>query len=855
MSTPSCSRCHTGHPTYGVDGLCHRCLSAAVSLASTPMPRSLFDEPLSDPEPSRFQPGDHCGLYRIVRLIGRGATGEVYEAEHTDNGRRLALKVLHRRLRRSADRVRFLAEGRAAAAAADPNRVYVFEAVEIAGLPLLAMELVPGETLAAHVRRLGPLQPQTAVAQIQQVIDGLEAGYLAGVLHRDIKPGNCFLDAHGQVKVGDFGLATIAARPRDEAAPADAALFVGGTPEFAAPEQLTGDRTDLRSDIYAVGATLFFLLTGRPPFAHPEITHLVEQVTTQPISWPEYPQVPAGLRAAVNRCLAKNPAERFVDYAELRSALHPFSPDAEEPATLARRAMALALDTLVLLPLLGPIVALLVGSGVGRSLLDLALIATILLALYRTIAIATRGATVGMRLLGLRVTAGAGEPPPWPAAALRGSVLVAPFISAKLATLLLVVPGTAIVGASLIALAVAGLPLVPRVRSTAAPLSHDRLTRTRVTRQKPPRHRHAAATAAPDLATSDAHIGPFAVVRELRRDAHGTVWDAWDAQLRRRVWIHEVPVGTPPLGEHITHANRPTALRWLQGHRSGTRAWDAFEAIGGEPLASIRGAEWPSVAVWLLDLTRELVAREPAGQSATLNPDSIWVTSAGHGVLLDIPASSAGAVQTPAATATPTLIPAQQALAHAARLALGTREVALPPRVQAHLDALARNQFLTLADAATALEPLTAIPDRVTSRIRLQTLLLSGATWGATGLLLAPLLRALLAVAPQFTAAQPIVLSLLIATAAAFSGWRYAGGVWLSTSSLLIVDPTGQPVTRAKAALRALLAWSWLVLLAARAAPLSPQVGMLLVLALWYTISHPSHGVVDRLIGTQVVPR
>jgi eukaryotic-like serine/threonine-protein kinase len=855
MSTPSCSRCHTGHPTYGVDGLCHRCLSAAVSLASTPVPRSLFDEPLSGPEPSRFEPGDHCGPYRIVRLIGRGATGEVYEAQHTDNGRRLALKVLHRRLRRSADRVRFLAEGRAAAAAAHPNRVYVFEAVEIAGLPLLAMELVLGETLAAHVRRVGPLPAQTAVAQIQQVIDGLEAGYLAGGLHRDIKPGNCFLDADGHVKIGDFGLASIAARPRDEAAPADAALFVGGTPEFAAPEQLTGDRTDIRSDIYAVGATLFFLLTGRPPFSHPDITQLVEQVTTQPITWPEPLQVPAGLRAVVNRCLAKNPAERFVDYAELRSALHPFSPDAEEPATLARRAMALALDTLVLLPLLGPVAALLVGSGVGRSPLDLAVVATILLAFYRTGAVAMRGATVGMRLLGLRVITEAGERPTWPAAAVRASVLVAPVLAAKLGTLVLAAPGTAAVGATMLAVAVGGLLLVPRVRGAAATLSHDRVTRTRVILQKPPRPSRAAAIAASDLPTSDTHIGPFAVIRELRRDPSGVVWDAWDPQLRRCVWVHEVPAGTPPLAEHITHANRRTALRWLQGHRSDTRAWDAFEAVDGKPLSSVRVAEWPSVAVWVLDLTRELAARDAAGRAATLEPNRIWVTSAGHGVLLDIPAPSPASVQTLATTAAPTPTTTQQALAHAARLALGARDVPLPPRVRAYLDALARNQFLTLADAATALEPLTTIPDRVTSRLRLQTLLLSGATWGAASLLLASLMRALLGAAPQLADAQPIVLSLLIATAAAFSGWRYAGGLWLSASNLLIVDNAGRPVTRAKAAHRALLAWSWLVLLVGRPAPIPPQVGMLLVLALWYTLSHPSRGVVDRLMGTQVVPR
>ena len=156
---------------------------------------------------SRLAPGQRVGLYRIERLLGRGGMGEVYEAEHLEHGRRVALKVLSPGLSDAIDRARFLREGQLAAAVNHPHVVYIYGSEDIAGMPAIAMELLPGGTLKERVEKEGPLAPIEAVDAMLQVVSGLEAAHDAGVLHRDIKPSNCFVDADGTVKVGDFGLA------------------------------------------------------------------------------------------------------------------------------------------------------------------------------------------------------------------------------------------------------------------------------------------------------------------------------------------------------------------------------------------------------------------------------------------------------------------------------------------------------------------------------------------------------------------------------------------------------------------------------------------------------------------------
>ena len=156
---------------------------------------------------SRLAPGQRIGLYRIERLLGRGGMGEVYEAEHLEHGRRIALKVLSPGLSDAIDRARFLREGQLAAAVNHPHVVYIYGSEDIEGMPAIAMELLPGGTLKERVEKEGPLAPIEAVDAMLQVVSGLEAAHEAGVLHRDIKPSNCFVDADGTVKVGDFGLA------------------------------------------------------------------------------------------------------------------------------------------------------------------------------------------------------------------------------------------------------------------------------------------------------------------------------------------------------------------------------------------------------------------------------------------------------------------------------------------------------------------------------------------------------------------------------------------------------------------------------------------------------------------------
>jgi hypothetical protein len=222
--------------------------------------------------------GQHFGPYRIGAFLGGGGMGQVYEAEHLESGRRIALKVLARTLD-SVERERFLREGRLAASVSHPNTVYVFETEEIQGVPVIIMELVSGGTLKDRVTTMGPLAPRTAVDVILQVIAGLDAAHRLGILHRDVKPSNCFIDASDQVKVGDFGLA-ITSQPAAESQLTLTGTFLG-TPAFASPERILGERLDERSDIYSVGATLYYLLTGRPPFDESNIVRLAALVAQQ----------------------------------------------------------------------------------------------------------------------------------------------------------------------------------------------------------------------------------------------------------------------------------------------------------------------------------------------------------------------------------------------------------------------------------------------------------------------------------------------------------------------------------------------------------------------------------------------
>ena len=173
-------------------------------------------------------------------------------------------------------RLRILREGRIGARLHNAHVISMFDVVVHEDRPWLVMEYLPSESLAVRVANRGPL-PAGEVADIgRQVAEGLAAAHLAGVVHRDVKPANCFIAPDGTVKVGDFGLSVSTLARHDSQLTASGVML--GTPSFAPPEQLRGDELDVRADIYSVGATLYSLLTGRAPFEGDNAVNVVAAV-------------------------------------------------------------------------------------------------------------------------------------------------------------------------------------------------------------------------------------------------------------------------------------------------------------------------------------------------------------------------------------------------------------------------------------------------------------------------------------------------------------------------------------------------------------------------------------------------
>jgi serine/threonine protein kinase len=205
--------------------------------------------------------------YRFVRELGRGGMGVVYQAEQTVMGRTVAVKVINPSvLEHPAALPRFQAEVRAAAKLNHDNIVRAYDAEQVSDMHLLVMEFVEGTSLTELVAKKGLLPIAHACHYIRQAALGLQHAFEQGMVHRDIKPQNLMVNARGQVKVLDFGLARMRSERNQGGGLTQADAFMG-TPEYVSPEQATDARSaDTRADIYSLGCTLFFLLTGRPPF-------------------------------------------------------------------------------------------------------------------------------------------------------------------------------------------------------------------------------------------------------------------------------------------------------------------------------------------------------------------------------------------------------------------------------------------------------------------------------------------------------------------------------------------------------------------------------------------------------------
>ena len=256
--------------------------------------------------------------YELVEVVGRGGMGEVWSARDLRLGRSVAVKLLSPHMASEAGvRERFEAEARSAARLSHPNVVQVFDSGEHDGIPYLVMELLPGRTLA-DVVALGRLDPEAVRRIGMEVLGALEASHQAGILHRDIKPGNVLLAADGRAKVGDFGIAK-----STEGLNLTSTGMIVGTAAYLAPERVAGEPATPQSDLYAVGVVLYEALSGRKPFEADTPIGLMRAVEAhQAIPLAEArPGLEASLVAAVERAMAKDPGRRFSSAAAMAAAL------------------------------------------------------------------------------------------------------------------------------------------------------------------------------------------------------------------------------------------------------------------------------------------------------------------------------------------------------------------------------------------------------------------------------------------------------------------------------------------------------------------------------------------------------
>ena len=304
--------------------------------------------------------------YRLLELIGAGGMGAVYLCEHTLMKRLVALKVLPvEKLDDPSNLDRFYREARAVAALDHPNIVRAYDIDQYEKLHFLVMEYVDGASLQEVVARYAldkkQFDPVRAAHYVAQAAVGMQHAHELGMVHRDIKPGNLLLDRTGVIKVLDMGLARFFNKQQDSVTEKYDEKCVLGTADYLAPEQAVSNIVDVRADIYSLGGTLYFMLTGQTPFPDGTIAaKLVAHQTREPKPVEEFrSDVPEGVLAVLRKMMAKDPAERYQEPIEVAEALAEWAeapvgppPDREMPN---------------LCPLVKALAAPAVGGGAGAG--------------------------------------------------------------------------------------------------------------------------------------------------------------------------------------------------------------------------------------------------------------------------------------------------------------------------------------------------------------------------------------------------------------------------------------------------------------------------------------------------------
>ncbi len=278
-------------------------------------------------------PGARLGIYEIIASIGVGGMGEVYRATDTTLGRQVAIKILPDAFASDPERLaRFEREARTLASLNHPHIAAIYGFEKSAGMHALVMELVEGPTLADRVAQ-GPISLDEALPIAKQIADALEAAHEQGIIHRDLKPANIKVRPDGAVKVLDFGLAkamepTGAMSPNVSQSPTittpamTQAGIILGTAAYMSPEQAKGRTVDKRSDVWAFGAVLYEMLTGRRAFEGEDVSDTLARILMKEPDWTALPAaVPPAVVTVLRRCLQKDRKQRVRDLGDVSLAL------------------------------------------------------------------------------------------------------------------------------------------------------------------------------------------------------------------------------------------------------------------------------------------------------------------------------------------------------------------------------------------------------------------------------------------------------------------------------------------------------------------------------------------------------
>jgi serine/threonine protein kinase len=671
--------------------------------------------------------------------------GVVYEAEELASGRRVALKVLVPELSVSEEAFeRFRREARVAASISDSSCVFVFGAHEVDGAPAIAMELCAGETLEHRLAQREPIPIEDALRWTIEILDGLEAAHRAGVVHRDVKPSNCFITSEGRIKVGDFGLSRSLDR---EVQLTRSGVFLG-SPLYASPEQVRGRQVDLRSDLYSVGATLYALLTGKPPYRGENLGEVLARILSES---PEPPsrlrkEIPRGLDKVILRAMSREPERRFQSHPELREALREFLQKSSGPAGPLRRFIAYQVDVYLLSLLNLPIIALwkefdpnaiqLFADQPWRPysnglMLTLPAVAFV----YFACAEGFFSRTIGKWITGERVV-------------LVGSsthgVLLRMLRAAVWSTLSVLSTVGILIGGSATWVQIAfGWGIVP-LAATLAMLStmrrrngwrgvHELVSRTRVVAEPLPFARFVRQKAPPasHLERPDrmpARLGTYATVGRVGRTTSGEFFEASDTGLDRRVWVHLRDPGAPELASERRSLERATRLRWLDGFEERGRRHDVFEAPGGarflDCCASGGRLSWPVSHGVLSALAQELEGNPPV----RISLEQLWIDRSWSLRILDEPLGE---------SVSPERAPLEL-LSLAASTSFGASSASgmeLPPDLPEHAERTVRRllgleaPFTSVAEARRSLSEFANRLQGLTWKIRGRQLLLGSGVW------------------------------------------------------------------------------------------------------------------------------